>query len=128
MIFSDETTIRLNTVKRLVWNLPGKKKILRIVKHSTKMNVWGYFSSQGFGRIVYFKQKSNAELMCDIYKRGLVPTARKHFGFDSTIWKLQEDNDPKHTSKRALNWKANHRIQKIDCPSLSSDLAPIENV
>ena len=37
--------------------------------------------------------------MCDIYKRGLVPTARKQFGLDSTIWELQEDNDPKHTSK-----------------------------
>ena len=38
MIFSDETTIRLNTVKGLVWNLTGKKKILRTVKHSTKVN------------------------------------------------------------------------------------------
>ena len=43
------------------------------------------FSSQGFGRIVRFKQNLNADLMCDIYKRGLVPTARKQFGLDSTI-------------------------------------------
>ena len=28
VIFSDETTIRLNSVKGLVWNLPGKKKIV----------------------------------------------------------------------------------------------------
>ena len=41
--------------------------------------------------------------MCGIYKRGLVPTARKQFGVDSTIGELQEDNDPKHTSKFALN-------------------------
>ncbi len=39
--------------------------------------------------------------MCDIYKYGLLPTARKQFGHDSTLWKLQEDNDPKHTSKLA---------------------------
>ena len=41
---------------------------------------------------------------------------------------LQEDKDPKHTSKRALNWKASYRIQKIDCPSMSPDPASIENV
>jgi transposase len=41
VIFSDETTIRLNSVKGLVWNLPGKKKIVRTVKHPIKVNVWG---------------------------------------------------------------------------------------
>ena len=66
--------------------------------------------------------------MYDIYKHDLVPTVRKQFGLDSTIWELQEDNDPKHTSKQALNWKASHRIQKIDWPSMSPNLAPIENV
>ena len=87
VIFSDETTIRLNTVKGLVWNMPGKKKIVRTVKHSTKVNGWVCFSSQGFDRIVCFKQNLNVELMCDIiYKRGLVPTAQKQFGLDSTIW------------------------------------------
>ena len=57
-----------------------------------------------------------------------MPTARTQFGVDSTIWELQEDNDLKHTSKRALNWKASHRIQKTDWPSMSPDLTPIENV
>ena len=90
--------------------------------------VWGCFSSQGFGRIVYFKQNLNPELMCDIYKYDLMPTARKQFGLDSTIWELQEDNDLTHTSERALNWKTSHRIQKLDWPSMSLDLTPIENV
>jgi len=128
VIFTDETTIRLNSVKGLVWNLPGKKKIVRTVKHPIKVNVWGCFSSKGFGRIVCFNENLNAELMCDIYKYGLLPTARKQFGHDSTLWKLQEDNDPKHTSKLAINWKKNNDVYKIDWPSMSPDLAPIENV
>jgi len=128
VIFSDETTIRMNSVKGLVWNLPGKKKIVRTVKHPIKVNVWGCFSARGFGRVVCFNENLNADLMCDIYKYGLLPTARKQFGHDSTLWKLQEDNDPKHTSKLATNWRMNNNVQKIDWPSMSPDIAPIENV
>ena len=32
IIFSDETTVRLNQLKRCVWNLPGKRKVFRTVK------------------------------------------------------------------------------------------------
>ena len=71
------------------------------------------FSSQGFDRIVGFKQNFNAELMCDIYKRGLLPTARKQFDLGSTIWELREDNDAKYMWQVALKWKASRRIQKL---------------
>ena len=128
VIFSDETTIRMNSVKGLVWNLPGKKKVVQTIKHPIKVNVWGCFSARGFGRVVCFNENLNADLMCDINKYGLLPTARKQFGHDSTLWKLQEDNDPKHTSKLATNWRMNNNVQKIDWPSMSTDIAPIENV
>lgn len=128
VIFSDETTIYLNQVKGRVWNLPGKKKVARTVKHPTKVNVWGCFSSRGFGRIFCFKENLNAKRMCNIYKRALLPTARDQFGPASTSWKLQEDNDPKHTSKLATKWKAENGVQKIDWPSMSPDINPIENV
>ena len=54
VIFSDE----MNSVKGLVWNFPEKKKVVRTVKHPIKVNVWGCFSSNGFGRIICFRQKS----------------------------------------------------------------------
>ena len=79
MIFSDETTIRLDTVKRLVWDLAEKKTNCHAFDQ-------GCFSSQGFGHIICFEQNFNAEFMCDIYKRGLLPTAGKQFGLDWTIW------------------------------------------
>ena len=41
---------------------------------------------------------------------------------------LQEDNDPKHRSKLAVNWKRNNGVHEIYWPSMSPDLAPIENV
>ena len=128
VIFSDETTLYLNLTKRWVWNLPGGKKVIRTVKHPIKVNLWGCFSSKGFGRIICFKENLNAELLCDIYKRGLLRTARRQFGPESTLWKLQEDNDPKHTSKLASKWRDENRVRKIDWPSMSPDLNPIENV
>ena len=128
VILSDETTIRPNLVKGLVWNLSGKKKVVRTVKYPIKVNVWGYFSSKGFGRIIRFRQNLDARCMCTIYKRGLLRTAHKQFGRDSTSWKLQEDNDPKHMSKLANNWKEGEKIERIDWPSMFSDLVPIENV
>ena len=73
VIFSDETTIRPNCDKGLLRNLPEKKR----------------------NRYV--------ELMWDISKCGLLSTARKQFGHVSMLWKLQEDNEPKHTWKLAVN-------------------------
>ena len=104
------------------------KKAVRTVKHPIKANVWGCFSSKGLGHIVSFKQNLNAELMCDISKRDFLPTARKQFGYDSTLWKLQQDNDPKHTWKLAVNWKRNDGVHEIHWPSMSPHFAPIENV
>jgi transposase len=43
-------------------------------------------------------------------------------------WQFQEDNDPKHTSNLAKNWKSKKNIPKIPWPSNSPDLSPIENL
>ncbi|CAF3302065.1 unnamed protein product [Rotaria socialis] len=57
VIFSDETAVRLNSVKGLVWNFPRNKKVVRTVKHLIKVNFWGCFLSKGFGRIICFREK-----------------------------------------------------------------------
>ena len=80
VIFSDETTIGLTSVKGLVWSLPGRKKVVRTVKYPIKVNVWGCFSSKGFGLIVCFRQNLDARSTCTIYKHGHLRTAHK------TIW------------------------------------------
>ncbi|CAF3421339.1 unnamed protein product [Rotaria socialis] len=128
VIFSDETTVRLNSVKGLVWNFSGNKKVVRTVKHTIKVNVWGCFSSKGFGRIICFGQNLDAKFMCSIYKYGLLPTAKKQFGNDPRPWKQQEENNPKHRSKLATHWREEKRIEKIDWPSMPPDIAPIENL
>jgi transposase len=128
VIFSGETTVRLNQLKRFVWNLPGRRKVVRTVKYPIKVNVWGCFSSNGFGRVYCFRENLKADLLCTIYKRCLLPTARDHFGPNSADWKLVEDNDPKHMSQLANEWRSKHGVRRLDWPSMSPDLNPIENV
>ena len=61
--------------------------------------------------------------MCDIYKHGLLLTARKQFDLDSTVLELQGNNYAKHMWKVVLNWKASNRIEEVDWLSISSDFA-----
>ena len=123
-MFSDEKTIHPNCVTELLCNLPGRKKARTNCEvHLIKVNV-----CKGFGGIVSFKQNRNAEFMCDSCKRILLPTVAKQFDHHSTLWKLQEDNGRKHTGKPMVNWKRNHAVDEIDCPSMSTNFALMENI
>ena len=43
-------------------------------------------------------------------------------------WRLQQDNDPKHTSRIAKEFHGNNIPEIMDWPSNSPDLNPIENL
>ncbi|KAF2903608.1 hypothetical protein ILUMI_02579 [Ignelater luminosus] len=55
----------------------------------------------------------NSNFMCCIYKKGLLPPARIMYGADSEQWWLQEDNDPKHRSRKCTQWKEDNSIQVL---------------
>ena len=40
VIFSDETTVRLNPLKQHVWHLPEKRKVVQTVKDLIMVNMW----------------------------------------------------------------------------------------
>ena len=62
--------------------------------------------------------------MCKVYQRGPLPSSKL---FDGD-WVLQEDNDPKHTSKLAKKWREEHGVTRIIWPAQSPDQNCIENV
>jgi len=40
---------------------------------------------------------------------------------------FQQDNDPKHTSKKAKKWMKDNNITLLDWPAQSPDISPIEH-
>lgn len=128
VMFTDETTFHLFTVPRKVWRRKGQSFVTRTVKHPFKIHAWGCFAASGFGKLFLFKQNLNAQLLIDIYEEALLPSARDLFGDSQEPWFLQEDNDPKHMSRLADEWRRSHSVNRIDWPSQSPDLNPIENV
>jgi transposase len=128
VVFTDETTISQFSKPKKVWRQKGEIVKVPTVKHSAKVHVYGCFSEKGFGNIYYFIENLNSELLCIIYKKTLLPSARNFFGEDNNSWKLQEDNDPKHTSGKAQKWKDDNDVNILSWPSQSPDLNPMENV
>ena len=77
---SDETIIRLHTSRKSSWQRHGERRIAPTMKFSLKVNVWGCFSEQGFGRICCFTHGLNSEFFCNrIYRHAFLPSARHHF-------------------------------------------------
>ena len=61
----------------------------------------------------------------NILQSQLLPAAQNMHGRN---WRLQQDNDPKHTSRVAKDFIVENKIRFIDWPSNSPDLNPIENM
>jgi len=127
VIFTDEVTFSTYSYKRFLWRLPGSKYVVRSVKHPAKLHGWGCLCSKGFGRLYLFTKNLNADMMTEIYKKALIRSADMWFN-ETNEWVLQEDNDPKHRSNKAKNWKLSENVHILDWPSYSPDLNPIENV
>ena len=52
----------------------------------------------------------------------------EYYDLDNSKIVFQQDNDPKHTSKKASEWFQTNNIRLLDWPPQSSDLNPIEHL
>ena len=89
------------------------------------VTVWGCFSQSGPGPIRRIQGIMNADMYCNVLEEALEKYADENMPLD---WIYQQDNDPKHKSKRATQWFQDHNIRLLDWPAQSPDLSPIENL
>ncbi len=102
-----------------------KKNIIPIVKHGgVSVMVWGCFKASGPQRLAIIDGTMNSALYQKILKENVL-TSVCDLKLKCT-WVMQQDNDPKHTSKPTSEWLKINKIKNLELPCQSLDLNPIE--
>lgn len=133
VIWSDETKINRigSDGQEYVWKKKGEGLIAREVKGTVKFGggslmVWGCIGWNGVGVLSEVEGWMDAEQYVAILEQGLLQSI-KDSGIPEGDIIFQQDNDPKHTSRRAQSWLEEQEINLLDWPAQSPDLNPIEH-
>lgn len=131
ILWTDETKVELfgRCVSHYIWRKRNtafqKKNIIPTVKYGGgSVMVWGCFAASGPGRLAVINGTMNSAVYQEILKENVRPSVRV-LKLKRT-WVLQQDNDPKHTSKSTTEWLKKNKMKTLEWPSQSPDLNPIE--
>lgn len=100
----------------------------RYKHHTDKINMIGFISSRGVGRIELFEENMDAKILKRLLTNNVVASANKLFGDTFHNWWFLHDNDKKFTSGLVRKWCFDNGIQCLDFPPYSPDLNPIEHI
>ncbi|GFW28670.1 transposable element Tcb1 transposase [Trichonephila clavipes] len=88
--------------------------------------VWGCFSWFDLGPLGPVIGNMSSEMYVDILDNAALPALWQYFGEGPFIF--QQDNCSIHTSRFAQTWFDEMGVQKLDWPSKSPDLSPVEHL
>lgn len=132
--WSDETKINRygSDGNEMVWGEKGEGLNRRRVKETRKFGggnimVWGCMSWAGIGFATKIDGKMDADLYREILDDELLKSLR-FYGQDVEDMIFQQDNDPKHKSKKAKEWFEEHEMNVLIWPANSPDMNPIEHL
>ena len=134
VVWSDETKInRLGSDgRKWVWKREGEGLTDRLVEGTVKFGggnlmLWGCMLWEGPGFATKIDGRMDADLYVSILDDELQATL-EYYGKDIEDVVFQQDNDPKHKSKKTTNWFKDNGFVVMVWPPQSADLNPIEHL
>ena len=90
--------------------------------------LWGCMSVTGVGNACRILTTMNSSVYIEILRDHMRPSTVWLLPYPNAPYILQQDNDPKHTSRKTCAWLVKSHVATLARPSQSPDLNPLEQL